>query len=485
MRRLAVAGALLALVVVQSVGAVADSQALAPGSSSTFTCETELSATFSAHEATLTCASAPTPEPTLAPTVAPTASPTLEPPSPTLAPTPSPTLVPTPTPTLAPTPTPTLAPTPSPTPSSSPVLTGSNVCAGSGVVGYGANTVGGAGGQVFNVSTVAQLRSAVGATGARIVNMAPGLYDLGGADLAVSKPNITLLGNGAQLKRGSVKITTNQVIVRDLKSRSGDESPVAANDVDSFTINGNAAARNHIVLDHVEGIWGPDVASAMLGRVTDVTIQCSIFGEGLFHSRHSESGDADGHSLTFNVASEDAANAAERVTFYGNLFTTSQSRAPRIIGCIACDIIDSVFYNYGEGPQGNPQSLNLIGNTWKHGPAPAAAGISFERLLWRYQPGGHGAFATRLDARVYIADENVVGFSPAVPSGNDSAVLRNTPMVAPSASSIGSAAAYAMVAQYAGPTSADATTQRLRANLVNGAGTYFNGVGQPAPNPTW
>lgn len=391
----------------------------------------------------------------------------------------------TPTP-VPPTPTPTpIPPTPTPTPAPTPPPAG-NVCSSPGtVVGYGSSTVGGAGGATIQVSTVAQLRSAVATTGARIVNMAPGLYDLGGTDLAVNKANKTILGNGAVTKRGSVKITASQIIVRNLKGRSGDEVPVAANDVDSFTLNGNAGHRDHIVLDHVEGIWGPDVSSAVLGDVTDVTIQCSIFGEGLLHSRHTESGDLDGHSLAFNIASTDAAAFPQRITLYGNGFTTSQSRQPRVIGAVAVDIIDSVFYNYGEGPQGNPQSLNLIGDTWKKGPAPAAAGIPFETLLWRYQPGGHGAFVSRQDNSVFISDSNAIGFTPSTPTGDDAAVLRSTPEVAPSSSSIGHAAAFTMVVNFAGATTADATTTRLRSNMINGTGVYYNGVGQPPPNPTW
>lgn len=442
---------------------------LQPGDVGTITCPSKLiaDAANNGQSKTFTCEGS----------AAPTASPTLA------SLTPSPTAAATATPTPAPTSTPTVAPTATPTATPPPV--GNNVCANGGTVGYGAGTVGGQGGPVTGVSTVAQLRSAVGASGTRVVTMAPGLYDLGGTDLAVSHPNITIHGQGAVVKRGSVKITASQVIIRNLKSRSGDESPVSAADVDSFTINGNAAHRDHIVLDHVEGIWGPDVSAALLGDVTDVTIQCSIFGEGLFHSRHPESQDADGHSLAFNVASTDAAAFPQRITFYGDAFTTSQSRQPRIIGAMAVDVIDSVFYNYDEGPQGNPQSLNLIGNTWKWGPAPAAAGLSPERLLWRYQPGGHGAFVSRQDNSVFISDARTVGFTPASPSGDDAAVLRSTPEVGPSASSIGSAAAYTMVVTSAGPTTPDATTNRLRSNIINGTGVYYNGVGEAPPNPTW
>jgi hypothetical protein len=185
------------------------------------------------------------------------------------------------------------------------------------------------------------------------------------------------------------------------------------------------------------------------------------------------------------MASEDSANASDRITIYGTLFTTSQSRQPRIIGANHIDIIDSVFYNYAEGPQGNPQSLNLVGNTWKGGPAAADAGIPFSSLLWRYQPGGHGAFGTRLNGTVYIGDTLVIGFSAATPSGDDAAVLRPTPNGSLSVASSGASEAFDMVTGSAGPMPANTQTLRLRANALNGTGIYFNGAGKPAPNPTW
>jgi hypothetical protein len=428
-------------------------------------------ATTVSNKVSVTIGGTATPVPTPVPTAVPTPVPT---PVPTVAPTPVPTAVPTPAPTAVPTPVPTPAPT---------APAGNNPCTNGTVVGYGASTVGGTGGQIINVSTVAALRSAVAGTTKRTVNLSPGLYDLAGSDLSIGS-NVTINGNGAVTKRGAVRLNGSQIILRNLKSRSGDQSGVSV-DVDSININGNQAARNHIVIDHVEGLWGPDVSAAMLGDVNDVTIQCSIFGEGLFESIHPESHDGDGHGLAFNVASTDSQEFANRITFYGDAFTTSQSRQPRIIGCESCDIIDSVFYNYDEGPQGNAFSLNLIGNTWKWGPAPGAKGLTPERLLWRYQGGGHGAFTSLLSNSVYIADSRAIGFTPATPSGNDASVLRTSPLVAPSASSIGSVAAFSMVTQSAGASTADAQTNRLRSNILNGTGLYYSGEGYAAPNPTW
>lgn len=434
------------------------------------TCPTQFHVEVDPQQVVLKCQPAPSASPV------PTAEPAS--PTPTVAPAPTvaPTATPSPVPTATPTPVPTATPSPVPTATPSPTP----VPVPSGVVGFGADTVGGQGGPTLAVSTVAELRSAVGQTGARVVSMAPGVYDLSGNDLNITSDHLTIEGNGAILRSGSLKIQASQVIVRDLKSRSGDGNGVNAQNVDAITINGNNTAVSNVVLDHVEAIWGPDVSLALLGNVSNVTIQYSIIGEGLFRSAHPEANeDNDGHSLAFNAASGQISN----LTIYGSLITTSQSRQPRIIGASRVEIIDSVFYNFAEGPQGNPMSLNLIGVTWKKGPAPEAAGIPFYDLAFRYQ--GNSDFGSVIEDSVFIGDARFIGYTPAVPSGNDAALLRDTPAFVSSVESMGAVAAFDMVADQAGALTADSHTLRLRANLVNGTGTYFNGEGFPAPNPTW
>ena len=420
--------------------------------------------------------------------------PAVETPSPTVAATPAPTVVPTPDPTVAPTavPTPvatavpTASPTPDPTPDPTPVPTAPP--ATGEVVGYGAGTTGGEGGQTVNVSSLSALRDALTGDTAKtiILPAARQTWDLNGTDLKLNGDNKTLIGGGVIFKGGSVKVIASNIILRNVSSHAGDETG-NADDVDAFTVNGNAACIHDIVLDRVEGIWGPDVGGlAILGCVQDMTVQYSILGEGLIHSAHSESGDFDGHGLAFNIASEDSLAPARRITVYGSLVTTSQSRQPRIIGGECVDIVDSTFYGFAEGPQGNSQSLNLIGNTWKKGSPADAAGFSFERLLWRYQPGGHGAFVNRLDNRVFISGENVVGYTPATPSGDDAAVLASSPVCAPSVASVGAGSAYSALISGVGPNAPMSDqTARLRSNVANGTGTYFNGSGYPGPNPTW
>lgn len=436
----------------------------------------------------LTCQPRTTSTPTasVAPTASPTAPATATPTS-TAAPTstasPTNTAPPTPSPTASPTATQAPTATPSPTATATPLPPPDT-----SVVGYGATTVGGSGGTVTSVTSLSQLRTLLKASGHRILNLPATrqTWDLAGSDLAITSPNVTLNGGGVIFKGAQIKVLTSQVILRNVSSHPGDQAGAAA-DVDAFTLNGNRACRANIVLDHVEGIWGPDVGGlTILGCVTDVTVQHSIFGEGLLHSAHPESHDADGHGLALNISDDVGPGMnAKRITIYGTLVTTSQSRQPRVIGANCADFIDSVFYNFAEGPQGNPESLNLIGDTWKKGPAPAAAGIPFTSLLWRYQPDAD-VYNQRLDNTVYIAGQQVIGYTPQTPSGDDAAVLVNSPRCSPSVTSIGAAAAYSMVTSSAGPTSPMSDqTARLRANVLNGTGVYYNGDGYPAPNPTW
>jgi hypothetical protein len=353
-------------------------------------------------------------------------------------------------------------------------------------VGYGASTVGGRGGTVLHPTSLAALRSALNASGPRIIALPTSrqTWDLAGNDLMLNKPYVTLDGGAIIFKGGAVKVTASQVILQNVTSHAGDQAGNPA-DVDALTVNGNSACIDHIVLSHVEGLWGPDIGGlAVLGCVHDLTVQYSILGEGLFRSNHPKANDSpDGHALAFNIA-DDIGKPAQRVTVYGNLITTSQGRNPRIIGAYCTDLIDNVIYNYVEGPEGNPHSLNVIGNTFKAGPAPAAAGLTMRTDEWRFAPDAN-VWTKLIPTAVFTSGNQALGFQFSVPAANNLAVLRKAPACAPSVRSGGAAAAYGMVLSAAGPRIRSDQTARLLANAANGRGTYYNGVGRSAPMPSW
>ena len=317
----------------------------------------------------------------------------------------------------------------------------------SGIVGYGAGTVGGRGGTVLHPVSLAALRSALNASGPRLIALPTSrqTWDLAGNDLMLTKPYVTLDGGAIIFKGGAVKVTASQVIVQNLTSHAGDQAGNPA-DVDALTVNGNSACIDHIVLSHVEGLWGPDVGGlAVLGCVHDLTVQYSILGEGLLRSRHPGSSASNGHAMALNIA-DNYGNPANRVTVYGNLLTTAAERNPRLVGATCTDLIDNVFYNYSEGPSGQPAQRQP---DRQHLPARPGAGRGGAEL----QPArvalrqGHRLLLDPHPELDLDRRQPGAGLRLRHPQRRRLLVRRASPACPPSVASQGAAAAYAERAQ--------------------------------------
>ena len=395
----------------------------------------------------------------------------------------------TPTPVPA-TPGPTTAPTAAPT-ASTP---GRTTLGSSAIVGYGANTVGGAGGRTISVTTLADsgpgsLREALAASGPRVITFGvAGVIDLE-SPIRVTEPFVTIAGQtapspGIQIRGETLNIGAHDVIVTHMRFRPGDATADNPGDADGLTINGGGGAAYNIVLDHVEAIWGPDVGGlAILNDVHDVTVQHSILGEGLLRSRHPESHDSDGHGMAVNVVGLDSSHFPSRVTFYRNLITTSEGRNPRVEGALGVDFVNNVIYNFATSPQGNPQALNMVNNILRTGPAPAAAGLNQQTSLWRPAPSGD--FPSLFSGSVYLAGNVADGFTAATDAGIS--ILAGQPSTALSVTPEPTAGLLDRVLAEVGPRlpTVDAVTARLLDNLRNRTGTYVNGEGEQGPNPSW
>lgn len=380
-------------------------------------------------------------------------------------------------------PTPTPAPTAAPVaPTAAPATSPPTVVAlGSGsIAGYGAATAGGAGGRVIEVHSIDELAAAFRDSGPRTVLLAgSGVWDAGGAELSITKPNITVDGSACScmIRNGWIKVAASEVILRNLRVRTGDEAVLAA-DADAISINGGTGGISNIVLDHVEAIWAPDIGGvAILNRVTDVTVQNSIIGEGLYLSRHPEGTPAEGgHSYGLNITTLDGQSYGERISVHHNLITTSSQRNPQIIGAVAVDFVNNVIYDAGlDWAYGNPRSANLVNNVYRAGPQTQTTDE------WRSRTNGDvsGFFANS----VYLAGNVADGFSFTrdVAGG----VLAGAPPVPLSVAPEDTRGLLDRVLGGAGPWPHDATTQRILANAWNRTGAYMNGTGQPGPNPTW
>jgi pectate lyase len=360
------------------------------------------------------------------------------------------------------------------------------------MVGYGAGTVGGSGGRQLVVTNLADsgpgsLRAALEASGPRIV-----VFDVAGTislqgSIHVKNPNLTIAGEtapspGITVRGGSLLIRTSEVIVRDLRLRPGDGVP-DPNDVDAMTLNGVNEAVSNVIVDHVTMLWGPDIGGlAILGDVRNVTIQNSIMGEGLYLSAHSEATAAQGgHSMAANVTQLDPGLPdPRRITFWRNLFTTSDTRMPRFQGAECVDVVNNVMYNWGIKPaHGNPRSLNLVNNWFRAGPLTQA------QQFWQVQTSIVSPHA--FDASVYTSGN----FADGIQGGRESSatVYADSPRCGGMSVTPGDPHdAYAAVVDGAGAILPvrDAVDRRVIANVVDRTGrSFFNGAGYPGPNPYW
>ncbi len=228
------------------------------------------------------------------------------------------------------------------------------------------------------------LRAALEASGPRTV-----VFGVAGtitltSTIKVRNPYLTVAGqtapgDGIVVRGETVQILTHDVIVRQMRFRPGDATTTNAGDADGLTIHAESAPIGDIILDHVDMVWGPDMGGlALLGPVSNVTVQNSIMGEGLYLSRHPEgTAKNGGHAYATNVAPTVLGGGyASRLTFYRNLFTDADKRMPAIKSAECVDLVGNVIYNWGkQAVVGNPRSLNIVANWFRSGPAMATRAL--------------------------------------------------------------------------------------------------------------
>lgn len=261
-----------------------------------------------------------------------------------------------------------------------------NIIAFPGAEGGGAYTPGGRGGQVVKVTNLndsgpGSLREACEHGGARII-----VFNIGGVinlktPISVRAPYVTIAGqtapgDGICITGSSFLIDTHDVIIRHVRFRRASQDVAFRDDA----LGGNPVG--NIIIDHCSGSWGLDEVMSLYRHVYDrdedgygeklptvnITIQNSIFAEGLDTYNHAFGATIGGHNSMFAR----------------NLFASNVARNPSVGMDGDFNFVNNVIYNWWnrsvDGGDDNSY-YSIINNYFKPGPiTPKDKPISYRIL---------------------------------------------------------------------------------------------------------
>lgn len=254
-----------------------------------------------------------------------------------------------------------------------------------GAEGAGRFALGGRGGRVLFVTSLddsgpGSLRAAVEAKGPRTI-----LFRVSGTikllePLVIREGRVTIAGqsapgDGITLRDHMLQVSADDVVIRYIRSRLGDESRTES---DALTITKG----RRIILDHVSASWSVDETLSASANYTnpdqgfyDLTVQWSIIAESLTRSLHAKGEHGYGSLIRGGRGS--------RASFHHNLWANHSARMPRPgnysgpevdpVGAFF-DFRSNVFYNWGRGHAGYNADkatfvrYNFIDNAYVPGP---------------------------------------------------------------------------------------------------------------------
>ena len=280
-----------------------------------------------------------------------------------------------------------------------------------GAQGWAAHTPGGRGGKIIRVTTLAadgpgSFVDALNAKGPRIIVFeVGGVIDLGGHEIKVEEPYLTIAGQtapspGVTFIRGGFQIFAHDVIVQHIRVRTGDNNlPKKSGwEVDALS---TAGAAHDVIIDHCTTTWATDENSSMSGRrfigttpeewrantSHRITFSNNIMAEGLSRATHGKIEHSKGSLIHDN---------ATDILIVNSLYAHDYERSPLFKGGVRGVIVNNLIFDPGQ----RAVHYNLMAEEWGDHPYQVGqmsavgnvmrAGRSTESPIAFLEIGGYG-----------------------------------------------------------------------------------------------
>ncbi|GAA0892819.1 pectate lyase [Fulvivirga kasyanovii] len=343
-----------------------------------------------------------------------------------------------------------------------------------GAEGFGKYATGGRGGKVLIVTNLndsgpGSLREAIKAKGPRIITFAVSGNIALESDLPIDNGELTIAGQSAPgdgicIKNYPVRVSADNVIIRYIRFRLGDEEHV---EDDAFKGRGN----RNVIIDHCSVSWSTDECASFY-KNSDFTLQWCIISESLSQSVHKKG--AHGYGGIWGGVN---------TSFHHNLIAHHSSRNPRFSGSSSTpnspeelvDFRNNVIYNWGHNSVygGEKGRYNMVNNYYKAGPATKKS--IKDRIVNPSEPYGkfyvHGNYVAGSEK---VTENNWAG---GVQCENPESTKAEEPFEAIPINTQTAEEAYESVLASAGASHCrDAVDKRIVEEVKKGTASFNNGI---------